>query len=91
MDYFSFFWLSPLLPTSDEALHLPVQVILHNSVEEKFIFRQLGVLHHTGHLVYVIAVHSKSACHPNFASFPWGLQVPASILYPMSELHGVVV
>jgi len=51
------------------------EVILHNSVEEKFIFRQLGVLHHTGHLVYVIAVHSKSACHPNFASFPWGLQV----------------
>ena len=59
--------ISELLP--------PHQVILHNSVEEKFIFRQLGVLHHTGHLVYVIAVHSKSACSPNFASFPWGLQV----------------
>ena len=58
----------------------PHQVILHNSVEEKFIFRQLGVLHHTGHLVYVIAVHSKSACSPNFASFPWGLQVGQDLL-----------
>ena len=95
------------------------EVILHNSVEEKFIYRQvrkhllyykytiyyiqytiykilytiyhklykvfwkyegwmspqIGVVHHTGHFVYVIAVHSKSACSPNFEGFPWGMQV----------------
>ena len=36
---------------------------------------QIGVVHHTGHFVYVIAVHSKSACSPNFEGFPWGVQV----------------
>ena len=36
---------------------------------------QIGVVHHTGHFVYVIAVHSKSACSPNFEGFPWGMQV----------------
>jgi len=51
------------------------EVILHNSVEERFIYRQIGVVHHTGHFVYVIAVHSKSACSPNFEGFPWGVQV----------------
>ena len=100
------------------------EVILHNSVEERFIYRQvsmipliwhstacvfllsdwrgppyiqishlilapmtlslsltmcffcqIGVVHHTGHFVYVIAVHSKSACSPNFEGFPWGMQV----------------
>merc|ERR1711902_327422 len=42
---------------------------------ERFIYRQIGVVHHTGHFVYVIAVHSKSACSPNFEGFPWGMQV----------------
>jgi len=51
------------------------EVILHNSVEERFIYRQIGVVHHNGHFVYVIAVHSKSACSPNFEGFPWGMQV----------------
>ena len=39
------------------------------------MFPQIGVVHHTGHFVYVIAVHSKSACSPNFEGFPWGMQV----------------
>ena len=39
------------------------------------LFCQIGVVHHTGHFVYVIAVHSKSACSPNFEGFPWGMQV----------------
>ena len=51
------------------------EVILHNSVEEKFMFRQVGLLNHTGNIVYAIAVHTKSACAPNFANFPWGVQV----------------
>jgi len=51
------------------------EVILQNSVEEKFIFRQVGILHHTGHLVYVVSVHTKSTCQPNFEGFPWGIQV----------------
>ena len=38
-------------------------------------FCQIGVVHHNGHFVYVIAVHSKSACSPNFEGFPWGMQV----------------
>jgi len=51
------------------------EVILHNSVEEKFMFRQVAVLYYTGHIVYAIAVHTKSACAPNFVNFPWGVQV----------------
>jgi len=51
------------------------EVILHNSVEERFIYRQVGFLHHTGHLVYVISIHSKSTCAPNYSNFPWGVQV----------------
>jgi len=51
------------------------EVILHNSMEEKFMFRQVAVLYYTGHIVYAIAVHTKSACAPNFSNFPWGVQV----------------
>lgn len=51
------------------------EVILHNSLEEQFMFRQVAVLYHTGHIVYAIAVHTKSACAPNFSHFPWGVQV----------------
>lgn len=50
-------------------------VILQNSVEEKFMYRQVGVLYYTGLIVYMMAVHSKSTCQPNFQDFPWGLQV----------------
>lgn len=51
------------------------ELILHNSMEERFIFRQVGLIYHTGHLVYLIAVHTKSSCAPNFTDFPWGVQV----------------
>jgi len=51
------------------------EVILHNSMEEKFMFRQVAVLYYTGHIVYAIAIHTKSACAPNFSKFPWGVQV----------------
>ena len=37
---------------------------------------QVAVLYHTGHIVYAIAVHTKSACAPNYLHFPWGVQVP---------------
>ena len=37
--------------------------------------RQVAVLYYTGHIVYAIAVHTKSACAPNFSNFPWGVQV----------------
>ena len=51
------------------------EVILHNSLEEKFMFRQVGLLNYTGNIVYAIAVHTKSSCAPNFSNFPWGVQV----------------
>ena len=44
-------------------------------------FCQIGVVHHNGHFVYVIAVHSKSACSPNFEGFPWGMQVFLVVLW----------
>jgi len=51
------------------------EVILHNSLEEKFMFRQVGLLNYTGNIVYAIAVHTKPSCAPNFSNFPWGVQV----------------
>lgn len=50
-------------------------VMLHNGLDDKFMFRQVGVLDYTGDISYIIAVHTKSACNPNFNDFPWGLQV----------------
>ena len=35
------------------------KVILHNSMEEKFMYRQVAVLYYTGHIVYAIAIHTK--------------------------------
>ena len=29
---------------------------------------------HTGEFVYMIAVHTKSACEPNYEGFPFGMQ-----------------
>ena len=51
------------------------EVILHNSVEEKFIYRRVGVVRHTGEIVYVVSVHTKSACEPNYESYPFGMQL----------------
>ena len=51
------------------------EVILHNSVEEKFIYRRVGVVRHTGEIVYVVSVHTKSACEPNYESYPFGIQL----------------
>lgn len=50
------------------------EVILHNSVEEKFVFRQVGVIKSSGEIVYMISVHTKSTCEPNYENFPFGLQ-----------------
>lgn len=35
------------------------EVILHNSVEEKFIYRQVGILKHNGDIVYVMSGNSE--------------------------------
>ncbi len=40
-----------------------------------FFCVQVGVLDHTGDIAYIIAIHTKSACNPNFNDFPWGVQV----------------
>jgi len=61
------------------------EVILHNSLEEQFMFRQVAVLYHTGHIVYAIAVHTKSACAPNFSHFPWGVQVCLTLILMSTE------
>lgn len=50
------------------------EVILHNSVEEQFVYRQVGMLKHDGVFAYIISIHTKSACEPNFADFPFGVQ-----------------
>jgi hypothetical protein len=38
------------------------------------------VLDHTGDIAYIIAIHTKSACNPNFNDFPWGVQVNGKII-----------
>ena len=43
-------------------------------MEEKFMYRKVAVLYHTGNILYAIAVHTRSACAPNFSNFPWGVQ-----------------
>ncbi len=64
-----------------ESLTLPFsrlwapEVILHNSVEERFVYRQVGVVKSTGEIVYMISVHTKSVCEPDYDVFPFGLQV----------------
>ncbi len=51
-------------------------VILHNALEEKFIFRQVGVVKANGDIVYLVAVHTKSSCRPKFEDpqFPFHIQ-----------------
>ena len=44
-------------------------------MEEKFIYRRVGVVRHTGEIVYVVSVHTKSACEPNYESYPFGMQL----------------
>merc|ERR1712080_646255 len=48
------------------------EVILHNSVEERFIYRQIGVVHHTGHFVYVIAAIQSLLAVPILRAFHGG-------------------
>ncbi len=63
-----------------EAVALPFsrlwapEVILHNSAEEKFIYRQVGMARHHGEIAYLVAVHARSLCRPNFDGFPFGMQ-----------------
>ena len=51
------------------------EVILHNSIEEKFAFRQIGLVKNSGEFVYILSVHSKSGCEPNYDNFPFGIQL----------------
>jgi len=50
-------------------------VMLQNAVEDKFMYSKVGILDHRGNITYLIAIHAKAACAPNFQDFPWGLQV----------------
>lgn len=66
------------VPLPFSAVWAP-EVILHNAVEEKFIHRQVGVVRHNGDLIYLVSVHSKSGCKPNFdqddlGTFPFNVQ-----------------
>lgn len=56
------------------------EVILLNAVEEKFMFRYHGVVRNQGDLIYIVSIHTKSSCKPNFEddhqgrSFPFNVQ-----------------
>lgn len=55
------------------------EVILHNAAEEKFIYRHRGTVKFNGDLGYLVAIHAKSQCKPNFdddgrSSFPFNIQ-----------------
>jgi nicotinic acetylcholine receptor alpha-7 len=52
------------------------EVILHNALEEKFMYRQVGVVRHNGDLIYLVSIHTKSGCRPNFedGDFPFNVQ-----------------
>ena len=39
-------------------------LVLVNSAEDKFVFRQVGIVKYNGDIVYVVAVHTKSLCAP---------------------------
>ena len=43
------------------------------------VFSQVGILDYTGNLTYIIAIHAKAACKPDFTDFPWALQVDRQI------------
>ena len=59
------------------AVHVQAGEQGHNHVRDPSHtpLHQVAVLYHTGHIVYAIAVHTKSSCAPNFLHFPWGVQV----------------
>lgn len=63
---------SVLLPFSQDWAP---DVMLHNSLENKFMYSKIGILENTGHIKYLIDIHTASVCSPNLADFPWGLQV----------------
>ena len=80
-------WHDPRYPCSPDdydgltSVHLPFskvwapEVILRNSAEEeRFTFRQVGLVHSDGRFLYLMAVHTRSGCGANFDGFPFGVQ-----------------
>jgi len=63
---------SVLLPFSQDWAP---DVMLHNSLENQFMYSKIGILENTGEIKYLVDIHTASACSPNFTDFPWGLQV----------------
>ena len=49
-------------------------LVLVNSAEDKFVYRQVGVVKSNGDIVYVVGVHTKSNCAPNYENHPFGIQ-----------------
>ena len=49
-------------------------LVLVNAAEDKFVFRQVGIVKSNGDIVYVVAVHAKSTCAPNYENHPFGIQ-----------------
>lgn len=55
------------LPSSDSwAPDGVFGLILLNAVDEKFMFRHHGIVRHQGDLIYIVSIHTKSSCKPNF-------------------------
>lgn len=42
------------------------EVILHNAADEKFIYRQIGTVKSNGDIGYLVSIHAKSHCKPNY-------------------------
>ena len=36
---------------------------------------QVGLLKHTGEFLFIISIHTKSSCEPNYTDFPFGIQL----------------
>ena len=49
-------------------------LVLVNSAEDKFVYRQVGVVKSNGDIVYVVGVNTKSNCAPNYEHHPFGIQ-----------------
>ena len=49
-------------------------LVLVNAAEDKFVYRQVGVVKSNGDIVYVVGVHTKSNCAPNYDKHPFGIQ-----------------
>ena len=60
-------------------------LVLVNGAEDKFIYRQVGILKSNGDIVYVVGVHTKSTCAPNYDAYPFGIQTcqVCDLLYTM--------